>query len=210
MTRAIRVLGILLAGLVGATSIASAQFMTFEEESSETKWGASIYLGGEVDSLDNVQFGLRVSYSLLELDPVGRFAPELGLESRKNFILMKAGARGDTRELLRFSAFGGLGVLRIQDFTNDGNEVGGSDETWYGYFGAKYRIPYLGSFPLLGRVLGALPLENVALFVAEEITGLENPEREGILEHDINEWYGYSIQAGIMIGAASGWHPMVE
>lgn len=210
MTRAVRALSILLVGLGLIAGSASAQFMTFEEESSDTKWGATIYVGGEVDSLENVQFGFRGSYSLLELDPLGRFAPELGFESRKNYFLLKAGVRGDSRELLRLSGFGGAGFLRIQDFTNDGNEVAGSDETWYAYFGAKYRLPYMGSVPLLGRLLGELPLESVSLFVAEEITGLENPDRGGALEHEVNEWYGYSVQVGVMVGAASGWSPSNE
>ncbi len=200
-------LGAVAISLMFATSDAFAQFTTFEEQSSETKWGASFFSGGDVDSLGNVLLGFRVNYKLLEVDPLARLSPEGGLEVRKNYVLLKIGARGDSREFMRFSAFGGAGVLRIQDFTNSGDSDFGSDESWYVNFGAKFRLPSLQGTPVLGGILGGIPLENVSLFVAEELTGLENPTSdEGAPEFGVNEWYPYSIQIGVMVGSASGWH----
>jgi hypothetical protein len=171
----------------------------------ETKWGATAYGGGDVDSLGNVQFGLKGSYRILQLASLARFSPEIGVEFRKNFLLVKAGARGDTRELARFSLFGGAGVLHIRDFTNDTENA--TDETWYVDFGAKYRLPSLAGTPILGPIFENLPLENVALFLAEELTGLEEPDVSGTVESRVDEWYPYSVYFGFMVGSAAGWPP---
>jgi hypothetical protein len=174
-----------------------------EEEPQETKWGATAYGGGDVDSLGNVQFGLKASYRVLDLASLARFSPELGIEFRKNFLLLKAGARGDTPELARFSLFGGAGALHIGDFTNDTQDA--SDNTWYVDFGIKYRLPSLAGTPVLGPIFENVPLQNVALFLAEELTGLEQPEPSGTAESAVTEWYPYSVYFGIMVGSASGW-----
>ena len=184
---------------------ADAQF-ALPEETSETKWGATAYAGGDVDSLGNFQFGIRANYRLLQIKPITRIAPELGVEVRKNYALFKAGGRADSREILRISGFFGGGVLRIQDFTNSSgsSDVATSSETWYYYFGGKLRLPSLAGVPLLGGILGGLPLEGVSLFAGQEINGLDEPEQSGGAEFLVDEWYTHSVQFGLMVGSASG------
>jgi len=177
--------------------------MELEEEPLPTKWGATAYGGGDVDSLGNVQFGLKGSYRIFQLASLARFSPEVGVEFRKNFLLLKGGARGDTPEIARFSLFGGAGMLHIRDFTNDTKDA--TDSTWYVDFGARFRLPSLAGTPILGGIFENLPLEDVALFVAEELTGLEEPEVSGTVESRIDEWYPYSIYFGVMVGSAAGW-----
>jgi hypothetical protein len=187
----------------------TAQVETFEK-TTETNWGASVYGGGQVDSLGNLALGMRLSYKVFEFDPLVRLSPEIGFESRKNFLLAKAGARGDSRELYHLSTFGGAGVLRIQDFTNasgPGDTSPGSDETWYVYYGAKVRLPSLAGLPIVGGVLGGLPLTGVSLFVAQELNGLEPPPpQDEIHEFAVAEWFDNSVLFGVMIGSATGWH----
>jgi hypothetical protein len=187
--------------------VAHAQF-ALPEETSETKWGGTAYGGGDVDSLGNYQFGIRANYRLVEIDPISRFSPELGIEVRKNYVMFKAGGRADSRELLRLSGFVGGGVLRIQDFTNSSGSSDASlssDETWYYYFGAKLRLPGLGGVPLLGGILGGLPIEGVSLFAGQEINGLDDPNvDEANPEFTVDEWYTHSVQIGLMVGSASG------
>jgi hypothetical protein len=206
-----RVMGTALLGVVCLTIPAAlnAQVETFEK-TTETNWGASVYGGGQVDSLGNLALGLRLSYKVFELDPLVRLSPEIGFESRKNFLLAKAGARGDSRELYRLSVFGGAGMFRIQDFTNSGgpgDTTPRSDETWYVYYGAKFRMPSLAGVPILGGIIGGLPLTGASLFVAQELNGLEPPSSPGeINEFTITEWFDNSVLFGVMIGSASGWH----
>jgi hypothetical protein len=199
-----------LLGVVCLTipAVLNAQVETFEK-TTETNWGASVYGGGQVDSLDNLALGLRVSYKVFELDPLVRLSPEIGFESRKNFLLAKAGGRGDSRELYRLSAFGGAGMFRIQDFTNagPGDTNPDSEETWYVYYGAKFRLPSLAGVPIVGGVLGGLPLTGVSLFVAQELNGLEPPSVPGEThEFAVTEWFDNAVLFGVMIGSATGWH----
>jgi hypothetical protein len=156
--------------------------------------------------MGNFQFGIRANYRLVQLKPIARVSPELGVEVRKNYAMFKAGGRADSRELFRISGFIGGGVLRIQDFTNTSgsSDVAASDETWYYHFGGKLRLPSLAGVPLLGRILGALPLEGAALFVGQEINGLDQPEQSANFEFTVDEWYTHSVQFGLMVGSASG------
>lgn len=203
-----RVVTTILCGLALSWALAGtarAQF-ALPEETTETKWGATAYGGGDVDSLGNYQFGIRANYRLLQVKPVARVAPELGIEVRKNYVMFKAGGRADSRELLRLSAFFGGGVLRIQDFTNSSgsSDIASSSETWFYYFGGKLRLPDLGRVPLLGGILGALPLEGVSLFAGQEINGLDQPAPEPGAAFVVDEWYTHSVQFGLMVGSASG------
>ena len=194
--------GVLVAGMLSAPS-ASAQFSVVDE-SSETKWGATAYAGGDVDTLGNYQLGLRVNYRLIQVKPLLRLQPEVGVQFRKNYWALQLGARGDTRELLRFSLFGGAGIMGMVDFTNVsgvGDNPTASTSSWYAYAGAKFRLPSFSGVP----ILKGLPLEDTAIFLAEEFTDLEQPEPQGAQEFHVDEWYPYSIQLGIMVGSASGW-----
>jgi hypothetical protein len=194
-----------VAALSALAPDARAQFQTFTE-TEETRWGATVYGGGDVDSLGNAQFGFRLNYRFLDLSSLARVSPEAGLEFRKNYLKASIGGRGDTRELLRLSGFGGGGFFRIQDFTNSGADEFGSAETWYAYAGVKFRMPNLGFVPLFGGLLGGIPVEGISLFAAEEFTGLDRPfSREGLDEDSVNEWYPYSLQFGFMIGSAGPW-----
>lgn len=203
-----RVVTTLLGALIltcASSGTARGQF-ALPEQTNETKWGGTAYAGGDVDSLDNVQIGIRANYRLLQLKPIARISPELGVEVRKNYVMFKAGGRADSREFLRLSAFFGGGALRIQDFTNSSgsSDVAASAETWFYYFGGKLRLPDLGGVPLLGRILGALPLEGVSIFAGQEINGLEEPEPRGQVEFAVTEWYTHSVQVGLMVGSAGG------
>ena len=195
-----------LAVSCAAASAAHAQFAV-PEETNETKWGGTVYAGGDVDSLGNFQYGARANYRLLQIDPIGRFAPELGAEFRKNYALFKAGGRADSRELFRLSAFFGGGVMRIQDFTNRSgdSDIAVSDETWYYYFGGKFRMPGLGGIPIIGGILGAVPIEGISIFAGQEINGLEAPAPRGNVEFEVDEWYTHSVQFGVMVGSAGGY-----
>ncbi len=211
MIRTTRVLGFALWLLVAVSGTATAQFGDFEEI-AETRWGATVYGGGDPDDIQkNYLFGLRGSYKFLELDPLIRISPEFGGEFRKNFLLAKVGGRLDSRELVRFSLFGGIGLLRIQDITNaggDGYDVDTSAETTYLYYGAKFRMPKLSEIPVLGRILGEFPIEGVSFFVAQETTGLTPPELgdDHAREFVVDEWYDSAIHIGVMMGSATGWH----
>lgn len=192
-------------GLTLTASSSHAQFATFSE-TTESRWGATFYGGGDIDSLGNAQVGFRVSYRVLQVKPLARLSPEIGLESRKNFVLFKAGGRLDSREIIRLSAFVGGGFLRIQDFSNTGDKETDSDGSPYFYYGGKFRLPGLGGIPILGKILGGLPVEGTSVFVAQEINALDDPVIEGSPEFGVNEWYSYSVQIGIMVGSASGWY----
>lgn len=197
-------LGLALSG--AATGIAHAQF-ALPEETSETKWGGTAYGGGDVDSLGNFQFGIRANYRLVQIKPITRLSPEMGIEVRKNYVMFKAGGRADSREIFRLSGFFGGGVLRIQDFTNSSgsSDIATSDETWYYYFGGKLRLPSLGGIPFIGGILSGLPLEGVSVFAGQEINGLDQPtQTTGNVEFRVNEWYTHSVQFGLMVGSASG------
>ena len=72
-------LTVLVAGMLSASS-ASAQFSVVDE-TSETKWGATAYAGGDVDTLGNYQFGIRVNYRLIQVKPSQLF---IGFCEQKN------------------------------------------------------------------------------------------------------------------------------
>ena len=95
-----------------------------------------------------------------------------------------------------------MGMVDFTNVSGVGDNPTASTSSWYAYVGAKFRLPSFSGIP----ILKGLPLENTAIFLAEEFTDFEQPEPQGAQEFHVDEWYPYSIQFGLMVGSASGWY----